>query len=64
MRRIWRKAAPKPTPLVTMAMKKPRIRDIEEYAKKHKIYPVRLETALVRYSKDFLKKHKPLKIVP
>jgi len=64
MRRVWKKAAPKPTPLVRMAMKKLRIKDIGEYAKKHKIDPVRLETALVRYSKDFLKKNKPLKIVP
>jgi len=64
MRHVWRKAAPKPTPLVTMAMKKLRIKDIEEYAKRHTIDPVRLETALVRYSKDFLKKHKSLKIVP
>jgi len=63
MRHIWKKVAPKPTPLVTMAMKRLGIRDLEEYAKKHRIDPVRLETALVRYSKDFLKKRKPLKIV-
>jgi len=63
MRHTWRKAAPKPTPLVTMAMKRLGIRDIEQYARKHRIDPVRLETALVRYSKDFLKKRKPLKIV-
>mgnify|MGYP002153781027 CR=1 FL=1 len=63
MRHIWKKAAPKPTPLVTIAMERLGVRDLEEYAKKHRIHPVRLETALVRYSKNFLKKRKPLKIV-
>lgn len=64
MRHIWRKADPRPTPLVTMALNKLGIRDLKQYAKKHRIDAVRLETALVRYSKDFLKKRKPLKIVP
>lgn len=56
MRYVWRKADPKPTPLVRTAMKKLHIRDLKEYAKKHRIDIVRLETALLRYSKDFVKK--------
>jgi len=64
MRHVWKKTDPRPTPLVTMALKKLSIEDLKRYAKKHRIDAVRLETALVRYSKDFLKKHKRLKIVP
>ena len=43
-------------------MKKLHIRDLREDAKKHGIDVVRLETALVRYSKDFLKKGKKIRI--
>jgi hypothetical protein len=64
MRYIWKKADPRPTPLVTMALKKLGIRDLKQHAKKRRVDVVRLETALVRYVKDFLKKGKPLKIVP
>lgn len=64
MRHIWRKAEPKPTALVIMSMKKLGVRDLLRYAKRHNVDPVRLETALVRYSKDFLKKGKALRIVP
>ncbi len=63
-RHVWRKTDPKPTPLVTMALKRLRIRDLEQYAKRHRIDEVRLETALLRYSKDFLKKGKRIRIVP
>jgi hypothetical protein len=63
MRHIWKKTEPKPTPLVTMALKRLRIADLEAYARKHRIDVVRLETALVRYSKDFLKKGKTIKVV-
>jgi hypothetical protein len=63
MRDIWKKADPRPTPLVTMALKKVGIRDLNQYARRRRIDPVRLETALVRYGKDFLKKGKPLRIV-
>lgn len=63
MRDIWKKVDPRPTPLVTMALKKVGIRDLNQYARRRRIDPVRLETALVRYSKDFLKKGKPLRIV-
>ena len=63
MRYVWTKTDPKPTPLVNMALKRLRIRELKEYAKKHKIEVVRLETALLRYSKDFVKKKKPIGLV-
>lgn len=61
---IWSKAEPRPTPLVTMALRRLGIIDLRQYAKKHRIDAVRLETALVRYSKNFLKKGKKMVIVP
>jgi len=64
MRHAWKKAQPGATPLVKMALRKLRIKDLNEYARKHRIDSVRLETALLRYSKDFLKKGKKMKIVP
>lgn len=60
MRHIWPKANPKPTPLVALALKQLHIEDLAGYARKHSIDAVRLETALVRYSKGFLKKRKVL----
>jgi hypothetical protein len=62
MRPIWPKANPRPTPLVTVALKQLHIKDLTQYARKHSIDVVRLETALVRYSKNFLKKGKALSI--
>jgi hypothetical protein len=62
MKYVWRKTDPKPTPLVNMALKRLRIRDLKEYAKKHRIEVVRLETALLRYSKDFVKKTRPISL--
>jgi hypothetical protein len=61
---IWPKAEPRPTSLVTMALRRLGITDLRQYAKKHRIDAVRLETALVRYSKNFLKKGKKMVIVP
>jgi hypothetical protein len=63
MRSIWRNVEPKPTPLVIAAMKSLGIRDLKECAKEKRINLVRLETALLRYSKDFLKKRKTVKIL-
>jgi hypothetical protein len=63
MRYVWSKTDPKPTPLVRMALKRLRIRELKAYATKHGIEVVRLETALVRYSKDFVKKKKPITLV-
>lgn len=58
MRHIWPKANPEPTPLVTLALKQLQIENLAQYARKRSIDVVRLETALVRYSKDFIKKGK------
>jgi hypothetical protein len=63
MRSIWRKVEPKPTPLVTAAMKSLGIEDMKQCAREKGIDLVRLETALLRYSKDFLKKSKTVKIL-
>jgi hypothetical protein len=64
MRYVWRKTEPKPTPLVSMALKRLGIRDLKQYAKKHRVDVVRLETAMLRYSRDFLKKRKAIRLVP
>jgi hypothetical protein len=47
-----------------LALKQLHIDDLAEYARKHSIDIVRLETALVRYSKDFLKKRQALALEP
>jgi hypothetical protein len=62
MKHIWPKAEPKPTPLVAIALKRLGIADLKQYARRRRIDPVRLETALVRYSK-LLKKRKRMRIV-
>jgi endonuclease III len=64
MRRIWRKVDPSPTPLVIMAMKSLGIKNLKQYARKKRIDLVRLETALLRYSKNFLKRKKTMTILP
>jgi endonuclease III len=63
MRRIWREVDPSPTPLVIMAMKSLGIKDLKQYARKKRIDLVRLETALLRYSKNFLKRKKTMTIL-
>jgi DNA polymerase/3'-5' exonuclease PolX len=63
MRHVWRRVEPKPTPLVTLALETLKVRDLEGYSKKHEMDVVRLETALLRYSKDFLKKAKSIRVV-
>lgn len=62
MRYAWKKANHKPSPLVKIAMKKLKIKDLKEIARKKKLDLVELETALLRYSKDFLRKGKKLEI--
>lgn len=64
MRVIWEKADPKPSPLVQLAMKELKIKDLKKFAKRKGINLVELETALLRYAKDFLKKGKKVKIKP
>jgi hypothetical protein len=63
MKHIWPKAEPRPTSLVAIALKRLGITDLKHHAKKRRIDPVRLETALVRYSKLFLKKGERMRIV-
>jgi len=63
MRHIWRKVEPKSTPLVTLALERLKVGDVKGYAKKHGMDVVRLETALLRYSKDFLKKERSIRVV-
>jgi hypothetical protein len=58
MRYCWKKADPQPSSLVKLAMKELKIKDLKKIAKEKKIDIVRLETALLRYAKDFLKKRK------
>jgi hypothetical protein len=55
MRYAWEKADPKPSPLVKVAMKKPKIKDLKEIASKKKLDLVELETALLKYSKEWVR---------
>jgi hypothetical protein len=64
MRHIWPKVNPRPTLLVASALKQLHIEDLAQYARKHSIDVVRLETALVRYSKNFLNKRKTISLQP
>ncbi|MFQ6009867.1 MAG: hypothetical protein ACE5J7_01975 [Candidatus Aenigmatarchaeota archaeon] len=56
MQKTWRRAEPKPTPLMRIAMKKLGIKDIRSFTKKNKLDIVRLETALFRYGKELRSK--------
>lgn len=63
MRNIWSKAEPKATPLVQKAMEKLGIEDLILFSEQHGLNLVRLETALLRLEKDFIRKGKKLDIV-
>lgn len=63
MRVTWKKAEPKPTPLVRMAMKRLRIENLDALAKNKRVDRVRLDTALLRLAKTFVKKNKRIRIV-
>jgi hypothetical protein len=56
VRNVWPKAKPAPSPLVYQAMLKLGIRDLEEFAQERNLDLVRLETALLRLFKDFIRK--------
>lgn len=56
MRMVWPKADPEPTPRVREVAKALGIGDLKEYTRKNRFDPVRLETAMHRYSRQ-LKKH-------
>ena len=62
MRVAWTKARPHPSPLVKMAMQELQIKNLDEFAKENGLDIVRLETALLRLGKNFLKKGKHLEI--
>ncbi|MEM2760261.1 MAG: hypothetical protein QXU32_06700 [Nitrososphaerales archaeon] len=62
MRPIWPKAKPEPAGLVKMAMEYIGITDLDNAAKNACVDVVRLETALLRLAKNFLKKRKTIKI--
>jgi hypothetical protein len=64
MRGAWEKADPVPSPPVTLAMKKLEIHDLKEVAEMKGLDQVRLETALLRLGRDFIRKGKRLDLNP
>jgi hypothetical protein len=62
MRFAWSKADPKPTPLVQMAMKKLKVRNLKTLATSEGLDLVSLETALLRLAKDFIKKSRSVRV--
>ena len=62
MRFAWSKADPKPTPLVQMAMKKLKVRNLKTLATSEGLDIVSLETALLRLAKDFIKKSRSVRV--
>ncbi len=60
MQSIWKKAHPEPTSLVKMAMEDLEIKNLADCSKKNNIDIIWLETVLLRYAKNFLKKGKKL----
>lgn len=60
MRNIWPKASSKPTAQVKLAMDNLGIVDLNYFALKRNIDLVRLESALLRFGKDFFKKCKKM----
>jgi hypothetical protein len=62
MRVAWPKADPEPSSLVKLAMSKLKIRDLKRFAKAKHLDLVRLETALLRLGKDFIRKGKRVRI--
>ena len=62
MRLTWHKADPKPTPLVQRAMKKLKIKNLKLFARKKHLDLVRLDTAMLRLGRDFIKKNKPIRV--
>jgi hypothetical protein len=62
MRKVWSNANPCPSTLVRAGMKKLKIGNLGKFAKANRLDIVRLETALLRLAKDFLRKGKRLDI--
>ena len=62
MRAIWPKSNPKLTPLEELALEELGIKDLEALAKRRGLDIVRLQTALLRLGKDFLKRGKEVDV--
>jgi hypothetical protein len=62
MRAIWPKSNPRLTPLEELALEKLGIKDLEALAKRRGLDIVRLQTALLRLGKDFLKRGKEVNV--
>ena len=62
MRNTWSKADPEPSPLVELAMKELGIKDVKKLARRKRLDVVRLETALLRLGKDFVRKGKRIDV--
>lgn len=62
MQEVWPKADPKITPLVSLVMEKLKIKDLKTFARRRRLDPIRLQVALLRLGKDFLKKGKTIEI--
>jgi hypothetical protein len=63
MRHAWPKADPEPSPLVRLAMNELGIRDMKKLARKRHLDVVRLETALLRLGKDFIRRGKAIGVL-
>lgn len=59
MRMVWSKADPAPTPLIKQALRYLKMRDVKAYASRNRMNLVRLDTALMRLAKEFLRKGLP-----
>jgi hypothetical protein len=62
MRYAWPKADPEPSPLVKLAMNELGIKDIKHLAKRRHLDVVRLETALLRLGKDFVRRGRAITV--
>jgi hypothetical protein len=62
MRHTWPKADPEPSPLVKLAMHELGIDNIGQLARKNHLDVVRLETALLRLGKDFIRRGKAIRV--
>jgi hypothetical protein len=62
IRVAWPKADPEPSPQVRLAMRELKIKDLKRFAKAKRLDLVKLETALLRLGKDFIRRGKRVKI--
>jgi hypothetical protein len=62
MRHAWPKADPEPSPIVKLAMNELGIKDLGQLARKNRLDIIRLETALLRLGKDFIRRGKTISV--